>query len=110
MFYTLIALGLPLRNRLEDPERGLAFDFLAETAEKPRVITGHEDGLITLNLKEADDAYRARERLRLGEPCRTLPGHFRHESGHYYWDRLVAGEHRQRFRELFGDKRRDYAE
>ena len=23
------------------------------------------------------------------EPYRTLLGHFRHEVGHYYWDRLV---------------------
>jgi hypothetical protein len=25
----------------------------------------------------------------LREPYRTLLGHFRHEVGHYYWDRLV---------------------
>ncbi len=110
LFYTLIALGLPLRNRADDPWRGLAFDFLSPTDEKPRVITGHEDGLITLNLKEADDDYRARERLRLGEPCRTLLGHFRHEAGHYYWDQLVPDEHLERFREVFGDERRNYAD
>jgi hypothetical protein len=109
LFYTLIGLGLPLRNRADDARRGLAFDFLAPTDEKPRVITGHEDGLITLNLREADDAYRARERLNLAEPYRTLLGHFRHESGHYYWDQLVADEHLERFREVFGDERRDYA-
>jgi hypothetical protein len=45
----------------------------------------------------------------MGEPYRTLLGHFRHEIAHYYWTRLVAkspslGE----FRELFGDERRDY--
>ena len=27
----------------------------------------------------------------LGEPYRTLLGHFRHEVGHYYWDRLIDG-------------------
>ena len=26
----------------------------------------------------------------MGEPYRTLLGHFRHEIAHYYWDRLVA--------------------
>jgi hypothetical protein len=110
LFYTLIGLGLPLRNRVDDPRRGLAFDFLAPTDDKPRVITGHEDGLTTLNLNEADDAYRARERLRLREPCRTLLGHLRHESGHYYWDQLAADEHLESFREVFGDERTDYAD
>lgn len=108
LFYTLVGLRLPLRNRVDDPQRGLAFDFLAQTSDKSRVMTGHEDGLITLNLREADDAYRSRERLRLGEPCRTLLGHFRHESGHYYWDQLVQGDYLNRFRDLFGDERRDY--
>ena len=27
---------------------------------------------------------------RCDEPYRTLLGHMRHESGHYYWDRLIA--------------------
>ena len=26
----------------------------------------------------------------MGEPYRSLLGHFRHEIGHYYWDALVA--------------------
>ena len=37
-------------------------------------------------------------------------GHFRHELGHYYWDRLIANSPRlTRFRELFGDETADYA-
>ena len=44
------------------------------------------------------------------EPYRTLLGHMRHESGHYYWDRLIAGTPEiDEFRSLFGDERADYA-
>ncbi|MGK9518001.1 putative zinc-binding metallopeptidase, partial [Salmonella enterica subsp. enterica] len=42
---------------------------------------------------------------------RTLLGHFRHEVGHYYWDRLIANSHwLAAFRSLFGDERASYAE
>ncbi|MDQ1469310.1 MAG: hypothetical protein QOJ99_790 [Bryobacterales bacterium] len=112
LFYTLIKLELPLANRSDDPRYGLAFDFLTEIPGGPPVTTGHEDGLITMNLKEADDAERTRQRLQLGEPYRTLLGHFRHESGHYFWDRLVSGrwDRLERFRAVFGDERRNYDE
>jgi hypothetical protein len=53
-------------------------------------MTGQKDGVITLNLNEADDLYRERQRHHLGEPYRTLVGHFRHELGHYYWDRFFS--------------------
>ena len=52
-------------------------------------MTGHDDGLITINIAEADSAERERRRVELGEPYRTLLGHLRHEVGHYYWDLLV---------------------
>lgn len=43
------------------------------------------------------------------EPYRTLLGHFRHEIGHYWWDRLVGGSIWQdEFRDLFGDERTNY--
>jgi hypothetical protein len=107
----LLALGLPVRSRLgEDPERGLMFDFLRSTTDGKRVLTGHASGLITLNVEEADDAHREKIRHDLREPYRTLLGHFRHEVGHYYWDRLVAGRRwLDPFRTLFGDERADYA-
>jgi hypothetical protein len=75
------------------------------------VLTGHDNGLITLALKEADDAVREKVRNQLGEPYRTLLGHFRHESGHYFWDRLVAPTPAllDDFRAMFGDDRVDYA-
>jgi hypothetical protein len=60
-------LGLPLPGRAEDPERGLVFDFLADApdASGHRVMTGHEDGLIAVNLAEADDAEHEKLRLAL---------------------------------------------
>jgi hypothetical protein len=74
-------------------------------------MTGHADGVITVNVAEADDAERVKRRNELNEPYRTLLGHFRHESGHYYWSKLVENTARiEPFRELFGDERADYAE
>ena len=92
LFYSLLRLGLPLENRNDDPEHGLAFDFLQDPPESHAqgVMTGHDNGLITLAVREADDAVREKVRGEMGEPYRTLLGHFRHESGHYFWDRLVA--------------------
>jgi hypothetical protein len=113
LVYSLMMLRLPILNRIEDPERGLAFEFLADPTEsdaKP-VLTGHAGGVITINIAEADDAERERRRLAMHEPYRTLLGHFRHESGHYYWDRLIQDSPQiDRFRELFGDERADYGE
>ena len=107
----LLALGLPVQSRLdEDPQRGLMFDFLRPAAPGERVLTGHADGLITLNVEEADDAQRERIRQEMHEPYRTLLGHLRHEVGHYYWDRLVRdGPWLEPYRGLFGDERADYA-
>src|SRR5207302_77798 len=68
-----------------------------------------KDGVITLNVAEADDAQREKRRLQMHEPYRTLLGHFRHEIAHYYWDRLVKdGPLRDGFRARFGDEREDY--
>ncbi|UYN98188.1 MAG: putative zinc-binding peptidase [Devosia sp.] len=112
LFYSLIRLGLPLHTRSEDPGHGLAFRFLADDQAAPeRVMTGHDNGIITIALAEADDAEREYRRTRMGEPYRTLLGHFRHEIGHHFWDLLVAGgPHLARFRELFGDERADYGQ
>src|SRR5689334_7822508 len=113
LVYTLLALRLPVADKVADPERGLAFEFLAEPDDPAaaRVLTGHANGVITVNVAEADDAERERRRVQMHEPYRTLLGHFRHESGHYYWDRLVNDSDRlDGFRALFGDERADYAE
>jgi hypothetical protein len=107
----LLLLGLPVKSKVdEDRERGLMFDFLRSPPEGPRVLTGHASGLITLNLEEADDAKREQIRIALHEPYRTLLGHFRHEVGHYFWDRLIRDTPwLAHFRELFGDEQADYA-
>jgi hypothetical protein len=112
LVYTLLSLKLPLASKQDDPARGLAFELLADApAGQAPILTGHADGIITLNIAEADDAERERRRTELHEPYRTLLGHFRHESGHYYWDRLIRGSERiEAFRELFGDERQDYAQ
>ena len=107
----LISLGLPVKSKLgEDPEHGVMFEFLRAPPGGPPVMTGHANGVITLNVEEADDAKREKIRHDMREPYRTLLGHFRHEIGHYYWDRLVRDSAWQaRFRELFGDERAGYA-
>ncbi len=111
LFYTLLKLRLPLVTRAEDPE-GLAFDFIADremNGGHTPVLTGHDSGLITINLAEADDTERERQRFEMGEAYRTLLGHFRHEIAHYYWARLVAGSSfLEEFRNIFGDERKSY--
>ncbi len=74
-------------------QRGLAFELLSSRGQN--VITGHEAGVITLDLSESDDAHREFVRQQLGEAYRTVLGHLRHEIGHYYWPMLVA-RHRTR--------------
>jgi hypothetical protein len=110
LIYTLLHLGLPLYGNQQLNLPPLQFDFLADQSNKQPILTGHENGLITLNIIEADDAEREKRRVSFHEPYRTLLGHFRHESAHYYWDQLIANTFAlTRFRELFGDDRQDYA-
>jgi hypothetical protein len=102
-------LGLPIVTRQEDASRGLAFQFLSNALAQQPVKTGHDDGLITLDIAEADDAEREARRNMMGEPYRTLVGHFRHEIAHYYWTLLVQDSRDiGAFRALFGDEREDY--
>jgi hypothetical protein len=112
LFYTLISLRLPLPSLADDSEHGLAFDFLADNPSGgPKILTGHDDGLITINLIEADDAEREKLRTAMGEPYRTLLGHFRHEVGHFFWDVLVRDAGKlEACRDVFGDERADYGE
>lgn len=109
LFYTLIALELPLVTREEDAAEGLIFDFLEDTADNKKVMTGYARGKITINIAEANDSERERRRSVMREPYRTLLGHFRHEIGHYYWNRLVRdAPAAEAFRTLFGDERVSY--
>ena len=118
LLYGLLALGLPVKSRASHAD-GLGFRVLADArldgapldAAADAVLTGHAEGCITVNLMEADLCLRERMREAMNEPYRTLLGHFRHESGHYYWHRLVRqGDATRRFRALFGDERAPYKE
>ncbi len=103
----LDVLGFPVVDKHTDPDDGLAFDLLSSVAES--VTIGHADGVITIDLAETDASHRERLREQLDEPYRTMLGHFRHESGHYFEWQLVRGEERMaRCRELFGDESKDY--
>ena len=113
LIYSLVQLGLgPAQTSSVKP---VAFQFIEDQRTNPYVSeeyvsTGYHDGLITINISEADDVSREITRLNQGEPYRTLLGHFRHESGHHYFDALVLGAGRQQgFRELFGDESADYS-
>jgi hypothetical protein len=111
LLYTLIGLRLPIEPKVAAAGRGLGFEFLEDSraGDAKRVLTGHDNGLITINIAEADDVHREKERALQKEPYRTLLGHFRHEIGHYFWDRLIMdGPNENAFRELFGDERADY--
>lgn len=113
LLYTLLCLELPVVAMCDAPGFGLGFAFLEDQrrnrAVKPDyVMTGHSDGLITVNLIEADSAFREAVRKQFSEPYRTLLGHFRHESGHYYWNILIQKDFLSDFRALFGDERDDY--
>ncbi len=121
LLFTLDGLNLPIIGRDADPEHGLAFELLEgpssadefddSTPGGEPVYTGHVGGVITINIAEADDSTRERVREKMGEAYRTLLGHFRHEAGHYYWDRLIdGGPWLDEFRALFGDEREDYGE
>jgi hypothetical protein len=108
LLYTLFALKLPVESKADEPDRGVAFHFLKGTDDAP-VMTGHADGVITLNIDEADFAFRENMREKMGEGYRTVLGHLRHEIGHYYWDRLVRdSDEFDEFRALFGDERQSY--
>ena len=109
LYYTLARLGLldPHGHGTAEPR----FALLADIPGAAPVMTGHASGMITLNVVEADDDERARRRQALHEPYRTLIGHLRHESGHFYWDQLIASSAwLEPFRALFGYEGQDYGQ
>ena len=114
LVYTLLSLDLPVRSKAQGWPDGLAFDFVEDQRTNPNVEeqfvgTGHLNGVITINIAEADEVYRLQMRSSLGELYRTVLGHCRHESGHYYYYLLVKDEFKDAFRLQFGDETDDYA-
>lgn len=119
LLYTLYKLGLPVIDRRQDSQMGLAFEFMQDqtqydefsnsVTEVNHVMTGHHGGIITINIMEAEASSREMIRERMNEGYRTLLGHFRHEIGHYYWNRLIkeAGK-LDWFRDIFGDESQNY--
>ncbi|MCB1390123.1 MAG: putative zinc-binding metallopeptidase [Rhodobacteraceae bacterium] len=103
-------LRLPLADAQGRPAP--VFELKGDSADpaEPRVLTGHDNGTITLNIAEADDSERERMRKAMREPYRTLSGHLRHEVAHHYWDVLAAADpvRLDALRAAFGDDRRDY--
>lgn len=115
LLYTLLRLGLPVENGHRAPRTGLLFDFVedsrSDSSRFPEtfVPTGYLGGVITINALEADDPAREAMREQMGESYRTLLGHLRHESGHYYWSILDPDpQELARFASLFGDYTEDY--
>ena len=114
LVYQLADLNLPIEPWWRT-EGGLAFDLLSSYSTGEKVLIGHANGVITIDVVETLDAYREQLRVRLGEPYRTVLGHFRHEIGHYYQNILVetgpgAERYLGRCRELFGDEQISYSD
>lgn len=102
LIYALLRLRLPLDGASVGRGR-MVFDFVEKSG-----IT-HFDGVITIDVSEVDPVERERQRQILDEPYRSLLGHLRHESGHFYWMLLIdAGGPIDKFRALFGDERAPY--
>jgi len=113
LIYSLVKMRLPLMSKTADVANGLLFDFMADDGVNTEAImTGHDNGVITINIAEADDIEREMARRSMHEMYRTVLGHFRHEVGHYYWDRLIRDDENKlkEFRKLFGDETIDYEE
>ncbi len=115
LFFTLMQLGLPLVSGWVDERLGLLFDFIEdgrsrEVFAETFASTGYLGGVITINTLEADDVARTAVRSQMNEGYRTVLGHLRHESGHYYWSLLDPdAATRAEFAALFGDEQVDYA-
>ncbi len=115
LFYSFLRWDLPRPGRKEDPLGGLLFDLkddeiLPDGSCKP-VLIGHDEGHIVIRTAEADAPTREQQRTDMNEPYRTLFGHFRHETGHFIWNKLVRDAGKiEGFRAVFGDESVDYGQ
>ncbi|WP_342348787.1 putative zinc-binding metallopeptidase [uncultured Nitrospira sp.] len=113
LLFTLDLLGLPYGKAGDGIQPALSFDFKADVhpsgnqwhtmGDHEQVFTGHHNGKITINLREAEDVEREKLRVSFGEAHRTIIGHFRHEIAHYYWEMLIQDKQEEEFNRIFGD-------
>jgi len=95
-----------------DPGQKPVFHLMSEDTQagEVEVIMGHELGVVTINVTEANPAESLHRRLELGESYRTMIGHYRHELAHFLFERLKHfPDFPDQFRAMFGDERFDYA-
>jgi hypothetical protein len=109
LVYSLIQIGLPF---VDGAGNALGFRNMEDRRRNPDVMenfvaTAHQGGVVTINILEADDAARLAVRQQMQERYRTVLGHLRHESGHFYF-RPLAGDDMDDCRAVFGDERSDY--
>ena len=115
LVYSLLQLGLPIVS-CHQQANGLGFDFLEDERSDPERFpnefhyTGYANSIITVNLLEADPAAREAAREAMNEQYRTVLGHMRHESGHFYFDYFRDAIDSARFEQLFGDVNLAYRE
>ncbi|MEM8500970.1 MAG: putative zinc-binding metallopeptidase [Pseudomonadota bacterium] len=116
LLFTIYSLRLPITDGFSDSLNGLFFDFLEDERSDPIMFAnthapiGYLNGTVTINVLEADDDFREAVRVQMNEPYRTLLGHLRHESGHFFWGLVEKNETLlSTFRSLFGNDQEDYA-
>ncbi len=104
LVYSLLRFGLPFDGANPDAAP-LTFDVVRNAT------TGHLDGVITIDVAEADTVERERRREHFDELYRSLLGHLRHEAAHYYWPIVIENAGLiGPFRALFGDERANYGQ
>jgi len=114
MLYGLLRLNLAIPSRGQHTKNTLIFDFLEDQRSNPavkekHVYSGHQNGVITMNVAEADSSYREATREAMNESYRSLLGHFRHEIGHYLLSKNILNTNNySKFVTLFGDDSVDY--
>tara|TARA_R110002051_G_scaffold298457_4_gene365306 strand:- start:11311 stop:12375 length:1065 start_codon:yes stop_codon:yes gene_type:complete len=115
LIFQLLQLRLPIESKMIYKDSGLCFNFLSNeeaVGENKNLMTGHANGVITILLSEADAVLLEKMKKNLDERYRTLIGHFRHEVGHYYWERLIRDNAYllEQYRDYFGDESVSYSD
>lgn len=91
LMYSLFKQAVPCITKWSSEKYGFLFDFIEDRRSNPvvneeYVSTGYIDGIITINVNEADPVFRAQQKEATNQVHRTVLGHFRHESGHHFYN------------------------